>query len=49
MEHLMFFLVESEVKVLSKATNDDIPIVPEPEVKEKPLGFLQSPFTRPSK
>ena len=45
----MFYLVESEMKVLSKVTKDDIPIEPEPEVKEKPLGFLQSLFTRKSK
>ena len=45
----MFYLVESEIKVLSKVTKDDIPIEPEPEVKEKPLGFLQSLFTRKSK
>ena len=31
--------------VLSKLTKDDIPIEPEPEVKEKPL---QSLFTRKS-
>ena len=37
------------MKGFSKATKDDIPIVPEPEVKEKPLGFLQSLFTRRSK
>ena len=30
--------------MLSKLTKDDIPIEPEPEVKEKPLGFLQSLF-----
>ena len=34
--------------VLSKVTKDDIPIEAEPEVKEKPLGFLQSLFTRKS-
>ena len=44
----MFYLVESEM-MLSKVTKDDIPIEPEPEVKEKPLGFLQSLLTRKSK
>ena len=37
------------MKGLSKATKDDIPIELEPEVKEKPLRFVQSPFTKPSK
>ena len=37
------------MKGLSKVTKDDIPIEQEPEVKEKPLGFLQSLFTRKSK
>ena len=45
----MFFLVESEMKVLLKVTKDDIPIELEPEVKEKPLAFLQSLLTRKSK
>ena len=45
----MFYLVESEMTMLSKVTKDDIPIEPEPEVKQKPLGFLQSLFTRQSK
>ena len=49
MKHLMFYLVESEMKVLSKETKDDVPIEPELEVKEKPLGFLQSLFTKKSK
>ena len=37
------------MKWLSKATKDDIPTVAEPEVKQKPFGFLQSPFSRQSK
>ena len=37
------------MKGLSKATKDDIPIEPGLEVKEKPLGFLQSLFTRQNK
>ena len=45
----MFYLVKSEMKVLSKVTKDDIPTEPEPEVKEKSLGFRQSLFTRKSK
>ena len=34
--------------VLSKVTKYDIPLEPEPDVKEKPLSFLQSLFTRKS-
>ena len=45
----MFYLVESEMKLLSKVTKDDIPIEQEQEVKERPLGFLQSLFTRKGK
>ena len=48
-KHLCFYLVESKTKELSKDTKDDVRMEPEPEVKEKPLGFIQSPFTRQSK
>ena len=49
METFNIFLVELEMKGMLKATKDDIPIEPEPEVKEKPLAFLQSLLTRRSK
>ena len=45
----MFLFSRVRDESVIKATNDDIQIEPEPEVKEKPLGFLQSPFTRQNK